>query len=81
MGFKVGQKVVCVQNFTGTCGIPLIKGEIYTCVKIKDYPEGQSISVDKLGPKWDTWAYRFRPLDYDFVEEVIKQVTPKEQEA
>lgn len=78
MGFKIGQKVVCVEP-----SINLIKDEIYT---IKGFTIG-GIKLKELEPRTSYcqgfWSWRFEPLelDYDFVEEVIKQVKPQKQEA
>lgn len=93
MAFKVGQKVVCVAKVSGIAwcgefkgqysGNNTVLGEIYT---ISGFSSIGSVRLFELPvcPDGFPQAFRpsyFKPLDYEFVEEVIKQVTPKEVEA
>lgn len=93
MAFKVGQKVVALKSTQKLVkGHLLVKGEIYTCLGYSKHPasipkneillqehyHGQPNMVGELyccAP--DSW---FRPLDYDFVEKIIKEVTPNHKE-
>lgn len=83
MAFKVGQKVVCINGVD-----ELIEGEIYTVegLNFDGFTNGLylfELNVPHPSPFIKKWRYvesRFRSIDYDFVEEVIKQVTPKEVE-
>ncbi len=84
--FKVGQKVVCIKEFEGVYeGFPElsmrnklpVKGCIYTILEIcaDGYLALVGFSYSGI---YD--PNKFRPLDYDFVEEVIEQVKPKTHE-
>tara|TARA_R100000781_G_scaffold113591_1_gene82414 strand:+ start:13677 stop:13958 length:282 start_codon:yes stop_codon:yes gene_type:complete len=91
MAFKIGQKVVCVEKlefyqleFDLGVRYPVV-GEIYT---IRNFYKGYLRFVEIVNPKinyiegFNEVAFipdKFRPLDYEFVEEVIKQVKPQKQ--
>ena len=92
MNFKIGQRVVCVKPFSGLiCNGPNkgkitgnnpIVGEIYTITKIVKGRNLclQGLLLDTLNNPQSFIALKFKPLklDYNFVEEVIRQVQPKE---
>ncbi len=70
MSFKIGEPVVCIKP-TGN----LVKNEIYTIAMVR--LNGECINVieaqNHLG--YDGYhSWRFRKLDYDFVEEVLEMV-------
>lgn len=88
MEFKIGQKVVCVKN--GRVKNTYKVGVTYTIIDIKMvigepslfFKEIHNGSETRLGG-YNYYGHNpknFNPieLDYDFVEEVIKQVQPKE---
>ncbi len=84
--FKVGQKVVFISesipNFFMSCPA---KGEIVTIKSFDyDFDETSIVLVEyEFAPSGLPQCYatkRFRPLDYDFVEEVIEQVKPEKIE-
>ncbi len=78
--FKVGQRLVCIKAKNWRVGFGPKKDEIVTCdgdnneftgnIGFYEYPES------RYDPKY------FEPvkLDYDFVEEAIKQVKPEKIE-
>ncbi len=83
--FRVGQKVVCVNDETiidrellqRKVPYGLNKYVIYTCLWVYVDEDGDEVLfIKELNHSF--LSIRFRPLDYDFVEEVIKQVKPKE---
>lgn len=86
MGFKVGQKVVLREmgeiDMDDWGGFMPKVGEIYIIESFHKFPQGIYLKF-KESEEDVFHEYYFEPLilDYDFVEEVIKQVTPKEQEA
>lgn len=81
MSFKVGEKCVCVDGFERKdLGKALIKNEIYTCMGKN--PINGKMQVLELGKAGNGLYYsahwwRFKKIDYNFVEEVIQQVRPK----
>ncbi len=89
MSFKVGQKVVCLRTTKKPVkGYTLKKDEIYTCQGYSKHPaskreilikEQPSITSNEYGDMYccapENW---FRPLDYDFVEEVISKIKENE---
>ncbi len=93
--FKVGQEVVCIGTFKREAmddALGVVFPEInktYTIRQLTDGSRGLYLMFEEiLNPKVNTMygvmevrfsAKKFRPLDYDFVEEVIKQVEPKEE--
>lgn len=68
MAFKVGDRVVCVYPVDN-----LVKNEVYT---ISFLEKNFCILVElEFEPEFECYyLYRFRKLDYDFVEEVLKQI-------
>jgi len=84
MSFKIGQKVVyiggCVRS---DMRLPKTGNEV---VEISEQCPYRSVSYSLSGyersddgqPQWFHKDH-LRPLDYNFVEEVIKQVQPKEE--
>lgn len=87
MGFKVGQKVVCIDGVNRITTSGPDKGregfgpKPHQIVKVSLINDEGFIGFDEYGNQELFDPAFFRPLDYDFVEEVIKQVTPKKQEA
>lgn len=88
--FRVGQRVVCISNMANkpheNSGIVEDKAhflvevdEIYTIEAIEYDEDGEWLLLVEV-PGWQFESTEFRPLkmDYDFVEEIIKQVTPVE---
>ena len=74
--FRVGQKVVCVAE-----SFSVKEGEIYT-IDFQFEDGGVLLKeVESITWRKSFKPHRFKPLqlDHDFVEEVIKQVTPKEE--
>lgn len=73
--FRVGQKVVCIDDSSGWASKQklLTKNETYTIEYVNKV--NGDIKVYGIYGEWNN--SRFRPLDYDFVEEVIKQVKPQ----
>lgn len=90
MAFKIGQKVVCVYGFEKEPQYNEILPEINNIYTIRDIEEGDYFRFKEILNKSNDYgdgkyecAFHcscFKPLDYDFVEEVIKNVTPKEVE-
>lgn len=89
--FKVGQKVVCVQEFDGTDkngNIPYsvrigavkfpIKNEIYTIEESGEFLILEElVSFSICGKRHRFYSKKFRPLDETFATEVLEQI--KEQ--
>lgn len=81
MGFKIGQKVVCINDSPGWIdGVrKLVKGEIYEILYVSD----KDLWVIPGDAGWD--KSRFRLLDYEFAEnllsEIKKQVKTQKQES
>jgi len=89
--FEVGKKVICVNAESAnsdvdgqkpaSSGLVFKDGEVYMVEKILDHPEvGVSLNLTEMNEPY-SWveAKDFRPLDYDFVEKVLKKVRPKEE--
>lgn len=90
MSFKVGEKVVCVDASYQNKDYWLSQGFIFPvegeCYTIRDFTtSGNAIKLSeidnthmshrsKTGLESGFKIYRFRKLDYDFVEEVIKNI-------
>lgn len=73
--FKVGQKVVCVDDSVGKYikKKPFKKGEIYTVTNVCQYEEALGdIEVNSMG-FWSN-KERFRPLDFNFGEVVAEHI-------
>jgi len=83
MSFKIGQKVV----YIGGCSEPMMRcpqidSEIIEIFKV-DEDSGRHFILcgyEKAsdGLPQSFWQGHLRALDYNFVEEIIKQVQPKE---
>ena len=87
MGFKVGQKVVCIkEDNVCTCCNSLLRGpKKHDVITIRCFFSDGGVGFEE----YDIFKHNgishnlgwpienFRPLDYDFVEEVIKQVKPE----
>lgn len=84
--FKINQKVVCINEERANRPLtpedvyeysPNVKqDEIYTIRKIHEsYGLIWLHFYEKWGATWE--SSDFRPLDYDFVEEVLEQVKPE----
>lgn len=69
---KIGQKVVCVDDSPGWLDgcKELKKDKVYTITHL--IPKINNIMVNGASGGWN--AKRFRPLDYDFVEEVLSAI-------
>ena len=68
MGFKRGQKVICIKPTHN-----LVKHEIYTISLIED--DACRLEELEYEPKWEGYyLFRFKPLDYEFVEEVLSKI-------
>lgn len=88
MVFKVGQKIVCKIPIKHSELGELVKDKIYTCmgyssirkseILLKEFPTPHC-SVDKYAIAGE-WRFEPLELDYDFVDEVTKEVTPKHNE-
>jgi len=81
--FKIGEKVVCINDKRRWYKLGgLKKNEIYTVIGFNPYDDGLILREIK-SPKSGYNAYaanRFRKLDYGFVNNVLKSITPvKEQ--
>lgn len=77
MLFKIGQRVVCVNNQPlgsnpyNTCLKKLKEGKIYTVVGTKD--NGLQLKeVKSLHPIGGFNQARFKPIDYSWVDEILK---------
>ena len=80
--FKTGQKVVCTysewkNHKEPTPSFAPKKNEIYNITKINRRLSGIYLILQECSSLYEWSAKYFRPLDYDFVEEVIRQVTEK----
>lgn len=77
--FKVGQKVVCINNnFTRKDMYPLTIGEIYTISVITGFYQGFFyIKLEGIPPIENYATEHFRPLDETFAESVLENI--KEQ--
>lgn len=68
--FKIGEKVVCVddkkQRFGG-----LILNEIYEVSEI--HPFKKVLKIKGIVDYYH-WNYRFRKLDHDFAENLLKEI-------
>lgn len=88
MAFKVGQKVVCIREnwetvagpHKGRSGFGPKKHDIVEISGLHNYKGDVYLIFIEYGDKDAFTPKNFRPLDYDFVEEVIKQVKPQEVE-
>ncbi len=84
--FKIGQKIVCIEKFTGRhleTNLPSISpqpvvGEIYTFDGMNDTNKGCFLkeihALDRFGNRSSYSISKFRPLDYSFAEEVEEMV-------
>lgn len=91
--FKTGQRVVCVDAVGANSPsdpesaevlptmrmVCVIKDEIYTIREIELEDGSEWLTLEEVNHNVCFESHHFRPLqlDYNFVEEVIKQVTPK----
>ena len=71
--FKIGQKVVCVKPIDS-----LVKNEIYTILSVLP-PRFKDCGIVLKEVKCEFFPYafkssRFRPLDHQFAEDVIKMI-------
>src|SRR3954470_2153577 len=84
MTFRVGQKVVCVDDRPPTNGRPLQvkRGIVYTVAKSFDWFGEQGLLFDEIDPGagvgWHAW--RFRPIverktDISVFTEILRKVT------
>ena len=73
--FKVGEKVVCVNDKHQTHG-GLILNEIYIVTKI--HHSFEAIYVE--GFDYPHWNHRFRKLDHQFGEDVIAEIIKQVKE-
>ena len=81
MSFKVGEKVVCIEDDSLCVNDFTIMpspnvGDIVEIIEISK--TGEWLTFIEYDYNFEYDASKFRKLDYDFVEEVIKQVTEKE---
>lgn len=86
--FRVGQKVVCVKRDSwktvfgqqNICNDPVFN-KIYTVSDLEEFEGNTFLSFEELSPYGSWGSKNFKPLqlDHEFVEEIIKQVTPKEE--
>ncbi len=86
MAFRVGQKVVCVDDAPRGYKSALVrKGGIYTIVGLPMAPDGEPgvllAEVDADAP-YGFWQYRFRPLterktDISFAHEILRKATKR----
>lgn len=77
--FKVGQEVVCIKEgkWNNKNNINMPKHPYYGCIyTIVLILENGYLTFNEF-PKAAYNYEEFRPLDYAFVEEVIKQVQPE----
>jgi hypothetical protein len=83
MTFRVGQKVVCVDDSPPTIGRALLvkKGAIYTVADSFEWLGQEGLLFDEIDPKdgvgWHAW--RFRPVverktDISFAHEILNSV-------
>jgi len=79
MSYKVGQKVVCVDDSAGKItGLKeLIKGEIYTIRELFMHRGNCVLRLEEIilpqTPLGNEYAYsiaRFRPLDHEFADKI-----------
>lgn len=91
MGFRVGQRVVCINAQSANTPDPrwcvrnlakVLQDEIYTISNITIDDFGTWFTFDEVAKHTEFESRDFKPLelDHEFVNEVIKQVTPKKQE-
>jgi hypothetical protein len=80
MTFRVGQKVVCVNDTPPTNGRPLQvkKGEVYTVARSFDWFGEEGLLFDEIAPGagvgWHAW--RFRPVtDISFAHEILRKAS------
>lgn len=78
MGFRVGQRVICKIP-----SITVVKDCVYTIKEI--IFDGDGLILNEVEPRsgclgFHKWRFEPLELDHEFVNEVIKQVTPKKQE-
>lgn len=81
--FKVGQKVVYIGDYKlGNSGVPLFRHEVYTVAYIDiGYLGIVELGIAPTGRYYREKEELFRPLDYDFVEEVIASLKEETVEA
>lgn len=78
--FSVGQKVVCIADkwqsyLTGEDVSGPRNGDILKIAEIFTHEGVSYLYFDGLMGGYE--STKFRPLDYDFVERILKQVTPE----
>jgi len=71
--FKIGEKVVCIDNKNGA--EELIEKEIYTINLIVSNDIGTGFILDGLHQFDAYYQWRFRKLDYEFAEKLLKEIT------
>ena len=71
---KLGQKVVCINDETGWLDgeKKLVKGEIYTVLWVSE----KDVQVIPNDAGWD--KSRFRPIDTEWAEEVLRKIAESE---
>jgi hypothetical protein len=80
--FKIGEKVVCIDDSKGryTGKITLVKGEIYTVIKLTNVEEGGVLlkEIEPMKNDYNSYHYysnhRFRKIDYSFSEELLEKI-------
>ncbi len=81
--FKIGEKVVCSNSTPRLYKLGgLTKNQIYTIIGFNPF-DGGLILREVKSPKSGFHAYakdRFRKLDYNFVDEILESINPKEEE-
>ncbi len=80
--FKIGEKVVCINNKRRWYKLGGLKrNEIYTVVGFNPYDDGLILREIK-SPKSGFHAYsenRFRKIDYAFAEKILQTIQPTER--
>jgi len=72
--FKIGEKVVCVDNKNGA--EELIEKEMYTINLIAVSDTGQiGFVLNGLHQFEAYYEWRFRKLDYEFAENLLKEIS------
>jgi len=72
--FKKGEKIVCIDNKNGA--EELEEKQIYTIAYIVEDNQGRSGFILREFGKFDAYySWRFRKLDYDFAENLLKEIS------
>lgn len=73
--FKIGQKVVCVDDSAGWLDgcKELVKDKVYTITDL--IPKINNVIVDGASGGWN--ASRFKPLQDDWVERILNDIKEK----